>query len=140
MITPNAVSDSEPQNTIEAVDRLTELSESLQHRLSPLRAKNVIWSELLVLLVLDRDRREGVSSTMSDVARRVGLSRGAMTPSTDRLEAKLLVQRRPGATDRRVTTLHATGFGTALLADAFEFDAVSAEAAELVAKRNAVAA
>lgn len=48
---------------------------------------------------------------MSELTRRVGGTRGAMTGLVDRLEEAGLVTRRPSADDRRVVYLHLTPHG-----------------------------
>lgn len=121
LTTNSSAAISEHGVTSESIDALNEFAELLTHADSPLRAQGIIWSELLVLATLDKDRRSETASKMSEVAARVGLSRAAMTSSADRLEQKMLIQRRPHPTDRRTTMLGITGFGIQLLEAAFGF-------------------
>jgi DNA-binding MarR family transcriptional regulator len=51
----------------------------------------------------------------SEVAARIGMTRGAVSKLIDRLAAKALVTRRPGAADRRYQSLALTAAGQALL-------------------------
>jgi DNA-binding MarR family transcriptional regulator len=65
-------------------------------------------AERLVLLALCEAE---VPVQISHVAERVGMSRGAMTSITDRLELQKLVRRVHGDDDRRIVRLEATPAG-----------------------------
>jgi DNA-binding MarR family transcriptional regulator len=76
-----------------------------------LESRGVTVAEWVIL----RELYEGDTVAPSDIAARVGLTRGAISKLCDRLAAKSLVIQAPGKGDRRYQVLQLTPAGRALV-------------------------
>lgn len=100
-----------------------------------LRPLGLTYTQYLVLLVLWE--RDGIS--VGTLGKRLHLDSGTLTPVLKRLQASGLIERRRGADDERVVTVHLTERGTDLKAQARDipermqacFDIAPDEAREL---------
>lgn len=101
--------DTEVLSALRRLIRATELDSK---RLA--RQTNLSTSQLLVLELL----AEGEAETVGSIADRVGLAQATATSLVDRLEARGLVARRRGDTDRRQVNVLLTASGQALQAEA----------------------
>jgi DNA-binding MarR family transcriptional regulator len=95
------------------VQRLLLLADALEQRLrAPLDAAGIGRGDLDVLVAL---RHAGVGHLQpGDLARRLGVTTGAITKRLDRLVARGLVTRRVGLDDARTRTVALTDTGTRL--------------------------
>lgn len=98
--------------------RLVEAHARLERALGPaLEASTGLplsWFEVLLRL----GRSEGGQLTMGELAGQVALTTGGVTRLVDRIEAAGYVERRPCATDRRVSFTALTGRGREVLEQA----------------------
>lgn len=88
------------------------VSNHVSHAFSlKVQAHGVTVAEWVVM----RDLLDRPETAPSEVAERIGMTRGAITKLVDRLSAKKLVERKPGRDDRRYQTLALTAAGRALV-------------------------
>jgi DNA-binding MarR family transcriptional regulator len=88
------------------------VSNHVSHAFSlKVQAHGVTVAEWVVM----RDLLDRPETAPSEVAGRIGMTRGAITKLVDRLAAKKLVERKPGRDDRRYQTLALTAAGRALV-------------------------
>lgn len=84
------------------------VSQAFSHRLA---AHGVSVAEWVIL----RELFEDGSALPSELAERIGMTRGAISKIADRLEAKVLASRRTDKNDRRYQALRITAKGRALV-------------------------
>lgn len=100
----------------DAVDLLTHIADG------PMSEHVNTHTERIALLTLDSIAYRGDDApTMSELGRRIGLSRAAITTLVDRLTDLGYVVRTPDAEDRRRMRVVLTAAGRELVADALAF-------------------
>jgi len=97
-----------------ALRRIIRATDLYSRRLS--RESGLTAPQLLILQAISTHGE----ITMGDIAAEVSLSQATVTTILDRLEARKLVVRERGSTDKRRVYAHMTNAGLALLADAPE--------------------
>lgn len=106
-----------PKNNVSAMEAhlgywLRYVSNHVSHAFArKVTARGVTVAEWVVL----RELFESDARAPSDLAKRLGITRGAISKLADRLEAKSLIARRADKSDRRWQTLMLTAKGRALV-------------------------
>lgn len=100
----------------DAVELLTHIAAG------PMAERLSNQAERVALLTLDTAAYNDERVTMSELGRRIGMSRAAITALTDRMERQGLMQRLPSPTDRRATFIEITKPGRALVLEALQYE------------------